>query len=250
MGIRAIKIRLNPLVREAQQSTLPRGARNARIAVSIANRFVFYRVPKVANSTILLTLARHDPHIQSSWHNIDVTTLKKQLYWRPDEIGVVRSSLALRSYFRFAFVRNPYTRVLSAYLDKVANTNNPRSAKRASRIRASLGLSVREPVSFGHFVCYLAQDGLDKNVHWAPQVDMLPDKLDFVGKFESLEEHLAVLIPRVFPGNQLRAADSCSQHATAAADWIEAYYNKTNWQLIKKLYQRDFERFGYCWALR
>jgi len=79
---------------------------------------------------------------------------------------------------------------------------------------------------------------------------MLPDKLDFVGKFESLEEHLAVLIPRVFPGNQLRAADSCSQHATAAADWIEAYYNKTNWQLIKKLYQRDFERFGYCWALR
>ncbi|MDZ7747947.1 MAG: sulfotransferase family 2 domain-containing protein [Halofilum sp. (in: g-proteobacteria)] len=74
---------------------------------------VFYnRVPKAANSTVIVNLAR-----ERFGEDIPSKTAKR-LFRRPAELAR-RELERFDELFRFTFVRNPYTRVLSAYLDKV-----------------------------------------------------------------------------------------------------------------------------------
>jgi len=70
------------------------------------------RIPKAANSSVIVNLA-----YRKFGREIPSKEAKK-LFLTPSQL---RSSEVERvsGLFRFAFVRNPYTRVLSAFLDKI-----------------------------------------------------------------------------------------------------------------------------------
>jgi hypothetical protein len=88
-----------------------------------------------------------------------------------------RTKLCERGFTTFTFVRNPYERVLSAFLDKIGRCHVDKQGKFTSQapgyehycvsIRAKFRLGDRDPVTFAHFVRWLKTRRSDEfNQHW------------------------------------------------------------------------------------
>ena len=147
-------------------------------------------------------------------------------------------------WFRFTFVRNPYSRALSCYLEKIAGQ------RRLSDMRLpKLGLEPGQDVSFRRFLELLAQPGAsDLDIHWTPQATLLAlARVDygFLGRFESFAEDLT----RVVDLLGLRASPDLlrdrTSHTTNARSRLIEFYDDDCVDLVRTIYREDFERLGY-----
>jgi|AntDeeMetagen134_2_1112570.scaffolds.fasta_scaffold00065_7 hypothetical protein len=187
------------------------------------------RIPKAANSSVIVNLA-----YRKFGREIPSKEAKK-LFLTPSQL---RSSEVERvsGLFRFAFVRNPYTRVLSAFLDKI-----DRRERRKNR-----------EASFLEFLEYLEKDGLLSNAHWAPQTSLLLipfNEFDFFGKTENLNEDLGFVLDQVQGHKENEKMLSALGNATGASGKLETYYDDQAKAKVDQLYREDFECFGYPMTL-
>lgn len=216
---------------------LPFPRADARGAVSADDKFFYNRVPKVANSTILTTLA-----ILSAEANKKVIVGDPKFYFpRPTKISYRIAKKIKSDYFKFTFVRNPYTRTLSAYLDKIVGGKNRIWERWAERNHT------RSVPSFVEFCRYLQRTGRYDDAHWAPQVDcmLIPiNHFDFIGKFEFLSRDLENLISKIFPENAGRI-ENAGPSPTRAHTKMNQYYDAECIEIIKNIYSVDFETFNY-----
>jgi len=95
--------------------------------------------------------------------------------------------------FTFAFVRNPFERLVSAYTKHIVTTDKSTSIHRAW-IRELHGLGDSDKISFSHFVRWIAQQE-SSLLHrsWQPYSDTCQfgaRRYDFVGRLESLERDM------------------------------------------------------------
>jgi len=151
-------------------------------------------------------------------------------------------------YFRFSFVRNPYTRLLSAYLDKVVKQEP--AAEEIFREAGALGIAESaENLSFLSFLrCIESRMSRTRFIdkHWRPQHFQLnPEAIryDFIGKVETFEKdmlHLSTKLNRVAPDVQRSYG-----HETQAGSRVAEYYNEQTIALLLKIYDKDFEHFSY-----
>ena len=149
----------------------------------------------------------------------------------------------VESEFVFTFARNPYARVLSAYLNKVVRHRDPLVW---GRFAARHGLS-EEPLAFGDFLRLVARTPTDElDPHWRPQCDLLlPDVIpyDFIGTMESFEADLHHVMNCVFG----EGADVATHapHRTDAAEQLAQHYGPEELELAQRIYQDDFVLLGY-----
>jgi len=197
-------------------------------------RFIYFRIPKAANSTIALTLFTH---MTGTW---DRTLDPTERLYKHTGRALLRSGIILprqlRGYLTFTFVRNPFARVLSAYLDKVKPSDK--------RFHVFLGVR-RGPVSFREFLERLQAGYLTANVHWAPQVDLIPlapNKLDFIGRVETIDTDLPPLLKRLFAGEARHILER-RHNATGADRRLRQEYGPREVQLVRMLYAEDFACF-------
>jgi hypothetical protein len=194
--------------------------------VGVDHGFFFNRIPKSANSTVARTLAlacgippkKDDP--EANW--------AKEAFPRPSELTTAQME-AFEKGFKFTFVRDPYARVLSAYLDKVKT-----------------GVKMTTIATFAEFCRYLAEGGLHANAHWAPQSSLLLlpiERFDFIGRVENIKEDLS----RVFAHLSLRPSEPrlAGPPETNARDLVGKEYTDECRETVRRLYRRDFEFFGY-----
>lgn len=199
---------------------------DARGCVDSRLGFFCNRIPKAANSTIVENLAR------LSFGEEVPSKLAKKRFTLPSQLS--RQDVKnIQSMFCFAVVRNPYTRTLSAYLDKVE-----RRALRKGR-----------ESSFKGFLRELDDGALYSNAHWAPQSSLLllpAGDFEFFGKVENLNEDLAFIKSRIL-GEQYQAEPmkSVTGNATGAAKKLAHYYDEQCVQLVQSMFERDFQLFGY-----
>lgn len=214
-----------------------------RSAVSHANKYVYVRVPKAANSTISKTLAWMTyPEDRATIEQNDSGRTSKHLFDKYPMTWRSHASIPA-DYFTFMFVRNPYSRVLSAYLDKI----DPASAKSSFSFVARDAGKSNEPFNFSDFVTYLERGGLHGNIHWAPQVDICPipiDRLDLVAKIESISDGLAEVGRRVF-SQPITDIQQRSSGRTNSTSRLQRYYTPELAERVATLYRRDFETFSY-----
>ena len=145
--------------------------------------------------------------------------------------------LGLRNWqkrFTFAFVRNPWDRVVSHYHYRV-ETNQT-------------GLAT-ERISFTEWVfrAYGTRDPAycDTRRFFMPQNNWIIDEkgnvvVEFIGRFENLENDFAVVCKRLDRTVTLQHIKK-SHH-----DHYRSYYNEATKKIVAKRFQVDIERFGYC----
>lgn len=204
--------------------------------VAIPTDRIFYnRIPKNANSTIVKVLGAHSDFAKAFRKGAKA----KSRFLRPS--GMSRAMVAeMDDWFKFTLVRNPMTRTLSAYLDKV-DQKKPHG-------RGFWRWHGERPASFTDFCRYLEAGGLWADMHWAPQHGILllpPDRFDFIGRFERLEVDLAEAVRRGFgPGTELQMRHG-GPPSTGADVKRAAHMTDEARDILSRLYAEDFRLFGY-----
>lgn len=112
--------------------------------------------------------------------------------------------LVAKSIFKFAFVRNPFHRVASAYLNKfVTERLNPDQWSHTwpvfNHFYGYYTDLKQDQISFRHFVDYLlVADDYEIDKHWAPMHQMVKvPEMDFIGRLETMEADFQTLRERL-----------------------------------------------------
>jgi hypothetical protein len=144
-------------------------------------------------------------------------------------------------WFRFTFVREPFGRALSCYLDKIVN-----SAGERNRLLPRLGLDPNAGIpSFADFLNAVARYPVEEHdLHWAPQSWLTqPDtvKYHFIGRLENFETDFQHVCDRL----GIKMQSQSGRHSTRADEKLAAYYGAEEIELARSIYAQDFIGFGY-----
>ncbi len=184
----------------------------------VAQKVIFIHVPKAAGTSVALALFGHDPGHYTA------------LDYRNRNPG------RFRAYFKFGFVRNPWDRLLSTYVYAFKHT----------RIYPNNQVSfIVEFPTFESFIMeWVNPKNIRRNYFMLPQVDYLCDRrgnliVDFVGRFENLEEDFEALCSRLQVSATLPMVN-----ATTHPDY-RSQYTKEMADAVASAYRDDIEFFGY-----
>lgn len=239
------------LARVFERKTLPDW--NINTYISLKHRYVFFRLCKVASSTItyhLQSIELAGTHFESPHPNHRQMSPMLSPYQLPD--AQLEEIMRDPGWTRFAFVRNPFSRLLSCYLHRIIARPNSPSAKAYRRSTGD-----KEPPPFRRFVENICkQSSLEMERHWRVQSDDLLDglvDLTFVGKVEQLDSDLARLDRLLFGRTGARAPEPHEVDGAAmrtnADQKLSEYYTDDVTAMVVKRFHRDFELFGYPTSL-
>ena len=216
--------------------------------ISYGNRYAFHTVGKAANSTVKLLLYRHELAGTGlkvpSVHDRAQSPLTSPYQYREADLeNVCRGD----EFFRFTFVRNPFSRLLSCYLDRIVNggTRPYRELVRAMSKPEDYTPSFDE---FIEVIC--AQDTAVQNNHWRVQyADAMCKQIDyhFIGKQEEFARDFTIVYKKItgiiLPPKILQT--NASPSTTSAADRLDQYWTPSLRKLVLDKYEMDFSFFRY-----
>jgi len=217
---------------------------------SLRNNYFYMENPKVASTTILKWLQEKevdgDLDIKGNPHERDNSPIVRMSSLENSERYKVLESDEI---YRFTFVRNPYSRLLSAYISKVVKNLRPKreilsiiNAKPVDEIE-----DLSQEVSFSEFVeVVCSQKSRDMNAHWKPQsaqVLLGVVNYQYVGKFENLNSDYSRVHDKLFGGECKKLG--LSKNATGSDKLISNYYGSAELEAVYKRYYDDFNGFEY-----
>lgn len=219
----------------------PRPDVNCEKVIGHRHRFIFVGVPKSATRSFLTLFVRQPP--------IDFDA-EQSVQPLP---GLVMDP-ALKDYFRFSFVRNPWARVVSAWLNKVAH---PRQKEIEGVINRCPGL--RPGMPFEEFVHWLVESphGRDEgaNRHWQSQHRFLflPDGspgVHWLGRLEQLEEGFRDVCRQLdLPPDLALPRKNATLGSMGSGEVREPgyreHYTPTTREIVARRYGTDIELFKY-----
>lgn len=209
-----------------------------RVAVYPKLGLAYNRIKKNANTTVVMLLREMETGVVESRKTAKDNSPKIRDLSIPEILGV-------RKCFFFVVVRNPYSRVLSAFLNRFTDEG---SRQRHGRFELN-------PRGFAAFVEWLKDGGLDKNAHWDLQTKLmlLPlEKYDFVVRFENFKpEMLSLLESNALtpPDGRLDGLYPTDTNKKTSADArLREFYTPRLIGIVADLYARDFDALGYSTA--
>ncbi len=145
--------------------------------------------------------------------------------------------------YTFSFVRNPYSRILSCYLDKFVNPNLHISKK----FCATYGLQNKSEITFLDFLENIVDtDPFNDGQHWRPQyINVLLGaiRIDFLGNIEHFIDDLGHVFCKL--GIEEPSMSDSTKNSAADHNKVAQYYTDKEIELVKHKYEQDFELFGY-----
>lgn len=233
----------------------------ANIIVSERNKLVFCPIPKAASSNwkyFIRKIERLPDYTNlENAHNRNASRLRYLTDYSSLEAHAILSNPA---YFKFAFVRDPYMRLLSCYMDKFRNrdlnyTQTEYRSFLASafswRYARSVDIITEARPSFRSFVdAVVTREPQDMNQHWQPQhllcgFGVMP--YDFIGRMESLQMHVRHVL-RVIGKERERfpTHDELAFPPSGASPRLaRLIYSAELMFKVRLVYDRDFELLGY-----
>ena len=222
--------------------------------VDTRKRYMYYAVPKAA-CTSMKTLI-HDMEgggpIRLICGGMDECRRDMFIHARENvplpslvdlDDAVQREVLHSPDYFRVTIVRNPYTRVLSAW--RKIMLCEPGYEQYYMAIKGQLPAMVKKDlITLAEFVAYLETEDLRTcNAHWAYQhsfafIDAL--NYDCVGKVENMAQVMDRFWQHLGKANNVAAERKNVSEAISAGR-----YDRELAARVHALFAADFERFGY-----
>lgn len=218
-------------------------------------RFLFFAVPKVANSSMKRVLAQAIPNLPPSRqrksfgrNNTTFSDRDIRRWMRSNTVLLCKHQVARFSdYRKVALVRNPWDRLVSCFVQKIGESSEDRSHREAAKPLAEAGL-YHPQMSFRDFaraVCRIPDE--KSNRHYRSQASFLVDKrgallVHDILRFEALDEgfaHITELIGRddlELP--HLKRTDRRDYHE---------YYDDETAELVGRRYADDVRLFDYTY---
>jgi|GEM_PF-5223398 len=228
----------------------------------INNRLVFCLIPKVANTSWKYTFRIAAGYRLDDGISINDRRRNGLSYLSSKPAFMHNRYLTHPSYMRAVFVRDPWSRVLSAYRNKIEHVHADQCNRSESFIIQAITQGKRycaehdmleDPhsnmLTFGEFLRWLescAPERMDK--HWRPQhliANLDHIHYDFIGRFERLEQDAAILceragLPELYTGRTITQASHASQ-----PNMMARYYTHERIDRVARIYARDVELLGY-----
>ena len=216
--------RLTPESQQVMRTLSRLSARSGRLsplgynlAINHEHRFVWYRVAKVATRTVLSYLEEHQVPL-------DVRTRRMRY-----------PTVLFEDYTKFAFVRNPMDRFVSAWKDKVVAANyfgfDSEAHARMQSVEAFAAWTAAHDLS----------DLAEADQHLALQSRLVDlTQVDHLGRLETFDEDFARIMAAIgLPGTPLARLNASNRSSGGAApsDELRA--------IVGGIYRRDFEILGY-----
>lgn len=164
---------------------------------------------------------------------------------------------------KYAMVRDPYSRTLSAYLNKVESrlpvTPEPvpgedhftMVTREIDRYRRGVLGTERFPqMCFEAFLLWLRDSGswFTHDEHWAPQTVLLRQpqvRFDILGRFENLAEDAPRMLEAMGCDQGFPTQKDVNFAPTKATDKMARYYTPACYALVEEILAADFTAFGY-----
>ena len=205
---------------------------NNAVFISPNRDFLFTKCEKCANVTMrssLQNLVAEKP-LPPSFADTD--------RWfapllQPSELGMWHIDQINEIPFKFAVVRNPFSRLLSFYLN----------VRRQSYSKAIGGSTDMDFDTFVNYVTLQTTEEMDP--HWRVQYyNIFCDVIqyDHFARFENLEDELRTIMARYSSQPEIR---SVHKDQSNAGKKIAAYYTAEIAKKVRDKYAIDFEFFGY-----
>jgi len=193
---------------------------------------IYLFIPKVACSSLKLIFAREMGLMHEYEMDDNLPHAVNFPFAHSDELND-----RFADYTTFAFVRNPWDRLTSCYMDKIWNRFHP-GFKRYGILYPKMPFE-----EFIESICIIP-DALSDS-HFRSQTSFLngrmsPDRIDFLGRFENLQDDFRRL------SDMLRMAHRELPHIRRrqVADYRERYSTRTR-NLVAMRFKNDVESFGY-----
>lgn len=187
---------------------------------SVSKKLIWIDIPKCASTSIRDTLGFND---------------RKELALHlPEPDNALKENLD--DYFKFAFVRNPFARIVSNW-KMWTGQPHPRSQIESYKKPFVKGL---ENFSFREFLDLTERVN---NHHWHRQYDFIKIPLDFIGKVENLQKDFDMVCDKI----GIARAELPHMNKTKHKSYIEYYDDETR-EIVAEKYAKDIEYFGYTFG--
>ena len=188
------------------------------------------------------------------------------------QLGAYRSNdwkTTFKDYFKFAFVRYPFDRLVSAYRNKLECDVNEQCFHNHWRVHygteiiktyrknaSDLELRSGKSVKFREFLQYIIDGNTGRkfesngpfNHHWSKYTYMYnfcDFDFDMIGRVETMATDVDYLISKLFPGKDSQLYIPHSNSKGRPSRNYYASIKKTTIQKISNIFADDFELFGY-----
>jgi len=195
-------------------------SRRYNITVCHERRFIWFRVAKVGTRTIYHHLLESNIHLDAE-HPYRIYYPVK-LY---------------NDYFKFAFVRNPWDRLVSCWHNKVIDSNyfkfqDPKLA------------DMRTFANFVNFISGLDIENCDPHLRLQCRLIDL-NHIDYLGRLESLGSDLS----KIFHILDIPIGNIESKNVSIEKIHYHEYFDHGLVEKVYQIYRRDIQIFGYDYLL-
>ncbi len=203
---------------------------------------VFNRIKKSGNTTVSAFLAD-----LSNDFSYEVEKGFKEKLLKPKKMRIfdIRKIKTLKS---LVVVRNPYSRALSGFLDKLSRGTS-------STYQGFSGFGNDTPEGFLAFLQFLKNGNMHLNRHFWPQEELLfqpVERFDYVIKLENIEVGMQKLLEDIGKDPAYAAAlksphkvEAGGRKITSASRRLQQYFTPAAIILVQEIYAKDFRTFDY-----
>ena len=240
------------------------------------SRTLVYRVvPKCACSTIGQILYYSD---HGAFYDGDIHDAKDGLWkWngsrdRDSARTAIKDTVQTGHALTFTCVRNPYTRVLSCFLDKICGVQRSGNRYREDMVpmickhyRMEIGMTPDEPFdqisAFRKFLLFVRdtvkfRHPMRPDIHWSPTSSHAATLVNNGGRYdvvfatEAFDQGMGEVLSQAQLAHRpdltnLPRFNQSEGHGPARAHPVEDYFDDLAQHIMCDVYARDFEVFGY-----